>query len=53
MNVQTFEIVKNLILGLPFENLEKKCDLNVTPMNNHKIYYKEGSSASSQRLRIM
>jgi hypothetical protein len=30
------------ILGLPFENPKKKCHLDVTPMNRHKIYYRVG-----------
>ncbi len=36
MNVQFFKILKVLILGLPFENPMKKCDLNVTPTKSHK-----------------
>jgi hypothetical protein len=50
MNVQSFEITKVPILGLP---LGKKCHLDVTPMESNKIYYKEGSGASSQSLQAM
>jgi hypothetical protein len=41
------------ILGLPFGNLEKKWHLDVVFVGRHKIYYREGSGASSQRLRAM
>jgi hypothetical protein len=48
MNIQTFEIEKVLVLGLP---LGKKCHLDVTPMESHIVYYREGSVAFSQRLQ--
>jgi hypothetical protein len=53
MNVQSFKIVKIPILGLPLgnpESLKKKCHLDVTSTESHKVYYREGSGASSQRL---
>jgi hypothetical protein len=53
MNVQLFKIVKVFILELPLENPKKKYDLNVTPTNSHKIYYREGNGASSQRLQVV
>jgi hypothetical protein len=53
MNVQLFKIVKVLILGLSLENPRKKCDSNVTSTKSHKIYYRDGNGASSQRLQVM
>ncbi len=50
MNVQFFGTRRVLILGLPFGSSEKKCHLDVGLMESHKIYYREGSGASSQRL---
>ncbi len=50
MSVQSFKIIKVLVLGLSLGSLEKKCDLNVAPTKTHIIYYREGSDASSQRL---
>jgi hypothetical protein len=50
INVQSFEIVKVPILGLALGSLRKKCHLNVTLAYSHKIYYREGSGASSQML---
>jgi hypothetical protein len=47
MNIQSFKIVKVSILGLSLRSLGKKCHLDVTPMKNHRIYYREGSGASS------
>jgi hypothetical protein len=40
MNVQNFRKTKVPILGLPLESLEKKCHLDVAPMESHKTYYK-------------
>jgi hypothetical protein len=40
MNVQNFKTIKVSILGLPFGNPREKCHLDVTPMENHKVYYK-------------
>jgi hypothetical protein len=48
-----FEITIVLILGLLFESLGKKCHLDVALMESQKIYYKEGSGASSQRLWVV
>jgi hypothetical protein len=46
MNIQSFKTVKVLILGLSFGNPRKKCHLDVAPMKNHRVYYREGSGAS-------
>jgi hypothetical protein len=53
MNIQSLGTTKISILGLPFGSLGKKCHLDVAPMETHRIYYKEGSGASSQRLWAM
>jgi hypothetical protein len=50
MNVESFETTKVPILRFPLGSLGKKCHLNVAPVENQKIYYKEGSGAFSQRL---
>jgi hypothetical protein len=50
MNVQSFEIVRVLVLGVFDGSPKKKFHLDVAPMENHKVYYREGSGASSQRL---
>jgi hypothetical protein len=47
MNIQSFGTLRVPILGLPFGSLEKKCHLNVAPMESHRIYCREGSGASS------
>jgi hypothetical protein len=49
MSIQSLETTRVPILGLPFGNLEKKCHLDEAPIDNHKIYYREGS-ASSQKV---
>jgi hypothetical protein len=53
-----FKTIKVPIFGLPFGSPTlggpgKKCHLDVAPTENHKIYYKEGSCASSQRLQVV
>jgi hypothetical protein len=53
MNVQNFETTKVPILGLPFGSIRKKCYLDVALVESHKVYYREGSGASIQRLYIM
>jgi hypothetical protein len=53
MNIQSFRTTTVPILGLPFGSPEKKWHLNVVPTEKHKIYYKEQSGASSQRLQAM
>jgi hypothetical protein len=53
MNVQNFGITKVLILGLPLGSLKKKCHLDVALVERHKIYYREGSGASSQRFQVL
>jgi len=50
MNIQNFETRRVPVLGFPFGNLGKKCHLDVAPVESHRIYYREGSGASSQRL---
>jgi hypothetical protein len=39
--------------GPNFGSLKKKCHLDVTPIESHKVYYREGSDASSQRLQAV
>jgi hypothetical protein len=41
MNIQTFGTMKVLILGFSLESSRKKCHLDVAPMENHKVYYRE------------
>jgi hypothetical protein len=53
MNIQSLEITKVSILGLPFGSIGKKCHLDVAFTESHRVYYKEGSGASSQRLWVM
>jgi hypothetical protein len=50
MSVQSFEIIRVPILELPFGNPNKKCLLDVALAKSHRIYYKEGSGALSQRM---
>jgi len=53
MNVQSFEIVKVPILGLPLGSLGKIYHLNVALAKSHKVYYKKGSGAFSQMLWVV
>jgi hypothetical protein len=53
MSIQSFETVKISILGFPFKSPGKKFHLDVAPMKNHRIYYREGSGASSQWLWVV
>jgi hypothetical protein len=53
MNIQSFGTTRVLILGSHLEVVEKKCHLGVSFIESHKVYYKEGSDASSQRLQAM
>jgi hypothetical protein len=53
MSVQSFKTTKVPILGLPLGSFEEKWQLDVVPAKKHKVYYKEGSGASSQRLRVV
>jgi hypothetical protein len=46
MSVQSFKIVKVSIPG-------KKCHLDVTLVESCKVYYREGSGVSSQKLQAM
>jgi hypothetical protein len=48
-----FWIRKVPILGLQFGSPGKNWHLDVIPVEKYKVYYKEGSGASSQRLRAM
>jgi hypothetical protein len=53
MGVQSFETTRVPVLGLPLGNPEEKWHLDVVLTKKHKVYYKEGSAASSQRLQAM
>jgi hypothetical protein len=53
MNVQNFRKIKILVLGFSLGSFEEKGHLDVVHVERHKIYYREGSGASSQRLRAM
>ncbi len=53
MNIQSFGTRKVPILELPLRSPKKKCHLDVSPTENHIVYYKEESGASSQRLRVV
>jgi hypothetical protein len=50
MSIQSFKTTKVPKLGLALENLKKKCHLDVVPVKSFRIYYREQSGASSQRL---
>jgi len=52
MSVQSLETTRVPILGPPFESLDKKCHLDITPMKSHKIYTRE-RGAFFQRLQVM
>jgi hypothetical protein len=51
MNIQIFRTTKVPILGLPFRSPEKKWHLDVAIAKNHRIYYKQGSGASSPKVK--
>jgi hypothetical protein len=53
MNVQSYGMVKVPILGLRLGSPREKWHLDVILVERHRIYYREGSGASSQRLRAM
>jgi hypothetical protein len=53
MNIQSFGITIIPILGLPLGSPRKKCHLDVALAKSHRIYYREGSGASSQRLWVV
>jgi hypothetical protein len=53
MNIENFGIVKIPVFGLLLGSPTKKCHLDVTLTKSHKVHYKEGSGASSQRLQVM
>jgi len=44
---------KVLVSGLPLRSPGKKWHLDVVPTERHKIYYREGNGASSQRLQVV
>jgi hypothetical protein len=50
MNIQRFETTKVPILGLALGSPRKKCHLDLAPIESHKVYYRDGRGASSQRL---
>jgi hypothetical protein len=47
MNVQNFKTTRVPILGLSLGNLGEKCHLDIAHVENHRIYYRKGSGASS------
>jgi len=51
MIIQNFKTTNVPILGLPFGSSRKMCPLDATNTEIHRIYYREGSGASSQRLQ--
>ncbi len=53
MSAQSFGITRVPILGLLFGSLDKKCHLDVALAKNQKIFYRERSGASFQRLQAM
>jgi hypothetical protein len=53
MSIQSFGTTWIPLLGLPLESLKEKWHSDVVLAEKHKVYYKEGNDASSQRLRIM
>jgi hypothetical protein len=53
MNVQSFATTRVTILGLSLGRPVEKCHLNVILAERHIIYYREGSGASSQRLKVV
>jgi hypothetical protein len=53
MSVQNSKTTRVLILGLPLGSAEEKWHLDVVPMERHRVYNREGSGASSQRLLAM
>jgi hypothetical protein len=53
MSIQIFRTTKVPILGLPLGNLGKKYHLDEAHAENHIVYYREGSGASSHRLRVV
>jgi hypothetical protein len=50
MSIQSFGIIRVLVLGFSHGNLRKKCRLDVVPVKRHILYYREESGASFQRL---
>jgi hypothetical protein len=52
MSIQSFGATRVPILGLPFGNFGEKWHLDVVPMSI-KVYYREGSGASSQSLWVV
>jgi hypothetical protein len=50
MNNQSFGTIKLLVLGLPPRSPRKKCHSDVALVETHRVYYREGNGASSQRL---
>jgi hypothetical protein len=53
MNIYIFVTTKVPILGLPFGSPKEKSHLDIVPVEMHKMYYREGSGASSQRLQAV
>jgi hypothetical protein len=53
MNIQNYEIANVPVLGILLRTLEKKWHLDIVSMEKHKLYYRDGSGASSQRLLLV
>jgi hypothetical protein len=53
MNIQSYGTIIVPFVGFPLGGPKKKCHLDVAAMESHKVYYKKGSGASFQKLRVM
>jgi len=53
MNVKNFGTTKVPILGLPLESPWKNYHLDVAPIESHRVYYRERSDASYQKLQVI
>jgi hypothetical protein len=53
MNIQTFGTTRVLILGHPLGSPKEKWHLDLIPMKKHKVYSREESGASFQRLQVV
>ncbi len=53
MSIEHFETIRILILGFQLGSLKEKWHMNVIPTKRYKVYYREGSGASSQRLQTV
>jgi len=53
MSIQHFETIRVPILGFPLGSFGGKWHLDVIPTERHKVSYRVGSGASSQRLQAV